>query len=73
MVRQTIEEVGAEQFDGQAFYDTAITFKVQYDGFPEWYFTETDRNLIHHAAVYEWRAQTENLVMMSDWLPFTTD
>jgi ABC-type branched-subunit amino acid transport system substrate-binding protein len=73
IVRQAIEEVGAEQFDGQAFYDTAITFRVQYDGFPEWYFTETDRSLIHHAAVYEWRAQTETLVRVSDWLPFTTD
>jgi len=73
IVRGAIEEVGAEQFDGQAFYDTAIDFKVQYDGFPEWYFTETERSLIHDAAVYEWRAQTEDLVRVSDWLPFTTD
>ena len=71
IVRQTVEEVGAENFDGQAFYNTATKFKRTYEGYPERGFTETVRHLGRQAAVYEWRADVKNLVRITDWLPET--
>ena len=68
ILQKAIEEVGAENFDGQAYYDAAVDFEVEYEGYPRWYFTDTDRSLVHHLAVYEWSAAAEDLVRRSDWL-----
>ena len=57
VLRKAIEEVGAENFDGQAFYNAALNFEVQFEGQPKWYFTETDRLLMHDVAMYEWSAE----------------
>jgi len=73
MIRNAVEEVGAENFDGQAFYDASLDFEVQFEGFPKWYFTESERGCIYHAAIYEWRAEVEDLVMVSNWLPLVTE
>jgi hypothetical protein len=69
ILRQAVEEVGAEDFDGQAFYDTAIKFNATYKGLPEREFTETRRDLSREAAVYEWKADVKDIVRISDWLP----
>jgi len=69
IVRQAVEEVGAENFDGQAFYDAAVKFSLQYEGLPEYYFTDTERCLLHECAIYEWSAAAEELVRLTDWLP----
>jgi len=68
IIRQAVEEVGAENFDGQAFYDAATKFKATYKGFPEREFTATRRDLPREAGVYEWRADVEDIVRISDWL-----
>jgi hypothetical protein len=73
MIRNAVAEVGAENFDGQAFYDASLDFEVQYDGFPRWYFTETDRSCVHDVAIYEWSAAVEDQVRRSDWLPLVED
>jgi hypothetical protein len=72
ILRQTVEEVGAEDFDGQAFYNTAINFSKTYDGFPERAFTETRRAFPNEAAVYEWRAEVKDIVRISDWLSYAS-
>jgi hypothetical protein len=69
MIRNAVAEVGAENFDGQAFYNASLDFEVQFDGFPKWYFTETERCCVHDIAIYEWSAAAEDLVRRSGWLP----
>jgi len=73
MIRNAVAEVGAENFDGQAFYNASLDFEVQFEGFPRWYFAETDRNCVHEIAIYEWSAAAEDLVRRSDWLPLVKD
>jgi len=69
ILRAAIEQVGAENFTGQAFYDTAVAFETTYEGLPEWGFTETIRYASKHVAVYEWTAEWEELTRVSPWLP----
>lgn len=69
ILREAIEAVGANNFDGQAYYDAALNYRVDMEGFPEWTFTETRRYLIEHVMVYEWSAEEEDLVRLSDWIP----
>lgn len=56
----------SENFDGQAFYDRAVRFKTDWAGYPEWGFTETQRYLVKHTAIYEARADVEDVVRVSD-------
>jgi hypothetical protein len=67
------EQVGAENFDGQAFYNAALNYKTNWEGYPQWSFSETERILVKDAQVYEWSAEAQDLVRMSDWLPFATE
>jgi len=39
------------------------------EGLPEWDFTDTKRYIVNAIQVYEWRAEVEDMVRMSDWLP----
>lgn len=69
LLRQAIEEVGAENFDGQAVYDAAVEFSASLEGYAEVGYSETDRYLHHHVAVYEWSAEAGDLVRITDWFP----
>jgi len=69
ILEKAVENVGADNFDGQAFYNAAEKFEVQYEGYPKWFFTETRRYLMGHAAVYEWSAEAEDRTRITDWLP----
>jgi len=73
ILRETIEAVGVEGFSGQAYYDTAINYEVQLEGFPRWYYTDTERNLMHDVAIYEWSAAEQNIRRVSDWLPLVME
>lgn len=72
IMRQAIEEGGVENFDGQAFYNAAAKFEIQMEGYPKRFFTETKRDLVDHVRVYEWSAEAEELVRVSEWLPLIT-
>lgn len=71
LVRQTVEEVGVENFDGQAFYDTAQEFTWTDEGLPErgYGFSENIRYARKDFTVYEWQAEVEDLMRISGWLP----
>jgi len=67
IIRKAVEQVGAENFDGQAFYDAAITFSKTYEGYREWSFTSTKRNLASHVICYEWSKDAGDLVRVGEW------
>jgi len=69
IVRQVVEEVGADNFDGQAFYEKAIDFKMTLEGFEQTGFTESIRYAVKHQKFYEWSAAAGNVVAVSDWRP----
>jgi ABC-type branched-subunit amino acid transport system substrate-binding protein len=73
-IRETVERVGAENFSGQALYDTTVNFEVQFDGHPKWYYTATDRTCIHDVLIHEWSAAQQTLVRVTpDWLPLVKE
>ncbi len=68
IVVATINRVGAENFSGQAFYDTAINFMEDWAGSMKG-FTPTRRYVTDDMIMLEWDADTEDLIMISDgWL-----
>ena len=73
ILQQAIESVGAENFDGQAFYDTAVKFKITMEGFEEWGFSATKRYCQDHGRIHEVNAETEDLEIVGDWVPLLTD
>lgn len=72
-LRKAVEAAGAENFDGQAFYDEAVELKMKWEGLHEWSFTDTKRYLIDHVAIHEWSAEAEDLVRVSDWIPLVIE
>ena len=66
---EAVNSVGVGEFDGQAYYDTAVDYTKTWEGFSERGFTETRRYVSQHNIVLEWRADQEDLVKVSDWLP----
>jgi hypothetical protein len=72
ILREAIKEVGAKNFDGQAFYNAAIKFKSTYEGYPTLEFTETARYLGTYHTLYEWSASAKDLVRVTDWIPPVT-
>lgn len=64
-----IEEVGAENFDGQAYYDTAIDYMVDWSGTQRG-FTADRRYVADEMLVLRWNGETEDLELASDgWEP----
>jgi len=63
-----INEVGAENFNGQAYYDTAINWMEDWAGAMRG-FTPTRRYAVDEMIVLEWDGDAEDLIMISDgWL-----
>ena len=69
LLRQTVEQAGIQNFDGQAFYNKAVNFSITWEGYPEWGFTQTTRYAVKHTAIYEFHAGLQSLVRVSGWLP----
>lgn len=36
-------------------------------------YTETDRENLHYGTIYEWQAEAEDLIAVSDWLLGVTE
>jgi len=73
IVRAAVEEVGAENFDGEAMYNAMINYKRTFEGYEEWSFTEYLRYAWHDTLVFRVSAQDQSLVRESGWLPFSAD
>ncbi|MBM4463314.1 MAG: ABC transporter substrate-binding protein [Chloroflexi bacterium] len=70
ILRQAVEEVGADNLTGRAVRDVAVTYSLDYEGLPKYRFTETVRYLVQETAVFEFSAQTRGLIRLSEWLSF---
>jgi hypothetical protein len=68
-INATVEETGsAENFDGQAYYDTAINYMADWAGAMRG-FTSDRRYAVDEMIVLRWDAAAEDLTMISDgWL-----
>ena len=69
ILREAIENVGAENFNGQAYYETAISYETTLEGFATAGYTESIRWAIKHHRVYEWSSEARDLVRLSEWQP----
>jgi hypothetical protein len=76
IVEKAIGEVGAGNFDSQAFYDAALEYTTggaMWQGYPQWGFSDTKRYLVDDITVYEFSAQAKDLLRISDWVPLEVD
>jgi len=74
VLKAAVEEVGADNFDGQAFYDAAVTFSGQWDTYEMWNFTDTKRYTWNYVGIYEWSAADQDIVRIVDpWLSTAVD
>ena len=69
VVQAAINEVDAENVDGQAFYNACLTTTMHIEGYPDMSFGETKRECLDYVKIYEWQANGERLVSRSDWIP----
>jgi len=73
ILRQTVEEVGPENFTGQAFYDVATSWSKTYQGFEPWTFADGKRYCIRDVKMYEYDADLGTVVPLTGWLPVIED
>jgi len=64
IVVAAINRVGADNFNGQAFYDTAINYSTTWAGDPRG-FSATNRVFCTRQIVDKWDAATQSLIMVS--------
>jgi ABC-type branched-subunit amino acid transport system substrate-binding protein len=77
ILQQAVKNVGAENFNGQAYYDAAISYKTTsslWEGYPEFSFSQTRRKLMDHAVITQFKGgDVKDYVTISDWLPNIVD
>jgi len=73
ILAKAVEDVGIENLDGQAIYDTATGFSTTWEGFEEWGFSQTKRYSWNYTGIYEWSKEAEDLVMITGWLPLVLE
>ena len=69
--------MGAENFNGQAYYDAAISYKTTsslWEGYPEFSLSQTRRKLMDHAVITQFKGgDVKDYVTISGWLPNLVD
>ncbi len=74
IIENAVDEVGAENCDSQALYDAAESYTLTIDGANRYSFSENKRWATDLYAVYEARAEEENLFRQHiEWLPVVTE
>lgn len=70
LVAETVETVGAENFDSRALYDVAQSFSVTYDGIELDNYTETKRTSTNYLKIYEVSSAEGDLRAVGpEWVP----
>lgn len=76
ILRNAITQVGAQNFNSQAFYDAAVNYKTGgplFEGYPQWSFSETKRYLVDQIVVSKFSAEANDVVRVSDWIPLVIE
>jgi len=74
ILRQTVAEVGADSFTGEAFYNAATAWSKTFDGFEPWTFADGKRYCIRDVKMYEYDADLGTVVAVAeDWIPVIED
>ena len=70
-IRQTVENVGPENFSQEALYNTLLSFPMDFgEAYEEWSFDENTRHGWDHMAVFRIDGTEEDLVRLEpDWYP----
>ncbi len=71
IIKQTIENVGPENFSHEALYNTLISFSADFgESYEPWDFNETKRHAWDHLGVFRLDDVEEDLVRLEpDWYP----
>ena len=69
ILREAVKEVGAENFNGQAFYNAAVKFKMTPEGFSELTLADGVRYALRDEMIWQYSAESGGLVKLTDWLP----
>lgn len=70
IIAETVNRVGAENFNSQTLYDTATSFSMAYGDCPEWNFTKNKRTSWNYVGIYELSAEEQDLMRRDpDWYP----
>jgi len=73
VLTKAVKAVGADNFDGTAFYNTAQEFDIQWEGYPESGFSPDKRYVQDYVDIWRWSAAEQDLVRVTEWLPIITD
>jgi ABC-type branched-subunit amino acid transport system substrate-binding protein len=77
VLQQAVKNVGAENFNGQAYYDAALNYKTTssiWAGCPGFSFSQTRRKLMDHSLITAYKSgDVKDYVTISDWLPDIVD
>lgn len=69
ILKRAVNSVGVDKFDGTAFYETAQTVELKWDGYETFGFSEDKRYVPDHASIWRWSAADQDLIKVTDWLP----
>jgi len=70
LIANTVEAVGAENFNSQALYDAAISYSLVVDGVERAGFTDTKRYALSNFMIYKASAADEDIVRADEnWIP----
>jgi hypothetical protein len=77
VLQQAVKNVGAENFNGQAYYDAAINYKTTgsvWKNYPEFSFSQTKHKLMDQSLITEFKGgSVKDYVTVSGWLPDIVD
>jgi ABC-type branched-subunit amino acid transport system substrate-binding protein len=70
-IKQTVENVGPQNFSQEALYNTLLSFPMDYgEAYEEWSFDENTRHGWDHMAVFRIDGTEEDLIRLEpDWYP----
>jgi len=74
ILQEALETVGFEQFDGEAFYNTATGYSATWEGYEEWNLTDTKRYTWNYTGIYRWSAADSEIIRaVPEWLPLVEE
>ncbi len=73
IVREAVREVGAEYFNGDAFADMAEKVSLDFEGVGTFNYTAERHFSRDVTAIYQYQANLDDIVMISDWLPLVKE